>query len=256
MLFTNLNESAMNMQQTTVSTNQSSGKVISYLTLREIIGVIGISLPFLLMLGTYLLDNCSPALQFSISHYYYTKMHMLFVGLLCVLGAFLITYKGSSDAENYVTTFAGFCSILISVFPDDTAKYIYNQALCSFIKTEILREYVPKIHFISAALLFSCFAIICLYFFIPPDEPNTNPIKKKRRNTAYKTCGIGIIISLILCFLFMKQYLYISASFANHSVLFFETTALLFFGFSWLLKGSLMWPSKKYILPFIIRYFR
>jgi len=246
----------MDFQTSSAVENKSSTKVISFLALREIIGIIGISLPFLLMLGTYFLDKCSPALQYSISHYYYTKMHMLFVGLLCVLGAFLITYNGNSNGEKYISTFAGFCSLSVAVFPDDRVKYIFTQTNCSFIHTEELKEYVPTIHFASATLLFLCFAIICFCFFTKPDILNSDPIKKGRRNFAYKFCGIGILISLILCFLFMKKYLFISEEFANHSVLFFETTALLFFGFSWLLKGSLMWPSKRYFLPFIIKYFR
>jgi hypothetical protein len=246
----------MNFQTSSVMSGKNDGKVISYLSLRQIIGVIGITLPFLLMIGTYFLDECSPSLQYSISHYYYTKMHMLFVGLLCVLGAFLITYKGNSKGENSISTFAGLCSIFVSIFPDDMTKYIFNQANCSFISTEKLKDYVPKIHFTSATFLFLSFAIICFCFFTRPDDPKNDPIKKRRRNIVYKTCGIGIIISLILCYLFMNKYLYLSENFANHSVLFFETTALFFFGFSWLLKGSLMWPSKKYIFPFLIKFFR
>lgn len=234
----------------------NSNKVMSFLLLRQIIGSIGISLPFLLIIGTGCLDEYSPAFQSSISHYYYTKMHMLFVGLLCVLGGFLITYRGSSNSENYISSFAGICSILVSVFPDDTVNYIYNDKKLSFIQTQKLNDYVPDIHFASATLLFLSFAALCYFFFIDADDPNANPIKKQRRNIVYRTCGIGILLSLILCYLFLKDYLNISEDFDTHSVLIFETTALVFFGFSWLLKGSLMWTNKKYLLPFIIKYFR
>lgn len=246
----------MSEQVQPVKPNANNDKVISYLLLRQIIGSIGISLPFLLMLGTYCFDEFSPAMQYSISHYYYTKMHMLFVGLLCVLGGFLITYRGSSNGEDYISTFAGLCAVFVAVFPDDRVKYLFIQPEISFIQTQKLRDYVPDIHFISATLLFLSFAVLCYFFFTEADQPIVHPIKKQRRNFAYKVCGVGIVISLLFCFLFMNNYLYISEDFANHSVLFFETTALLFFGFSWLLKGSLMWPTKNYLLPFIIKYFR
>lgn len=235
---------------------ESSSKVISYLALREVIGLIGITLPFLLMLGTHFLDKCSPTIQYSISHYYYTKMHMLFVGLLCVLGAFLITYKGGFRGENIVSTIAGFAAIAVAVFPDDMNKYLYVQPNCSFIQTQKLKEYVPSVHFTSAAILFLCFAVICIFYFTRPDTPKPDDIKKNRRNTAYKICGVGIVVSLLFCFLFMKNIIPSSEAFSNHVVFIFETTSLLFFGFSWLLKGSLMWPTKKYILPSIIKYFR
>lgn len=237
------------------SPNQSNAQVISYLTLREMIGIIGISLPFLLMLGTYLYDDCSPAFQYSISHYYYTKMHILFVGLLCVLGAFLITYKGNQGESN-ISTIAGILAILVSVFPDDTVNYLRNSSNCSFVTLQPFGDNVPRVHLISAACLFISFAIICAFYFTKPDVPNCDPIKKKRRNFVYRICSAGILLSIFLIFLYIKNIIPIPQGIKKYFVLTFETTALFFFGLSWLLKGSLMWPSKKYILPQIIRFFR
>ena len=45
----------------------------SYLALRKAVGWIGILLPFVLMLGVYLIFK-GPFIHESISHYYYSKM--------------------------------------------------------------------------------------------------------------------------------------------------------------------------------------
>ena len=66
--------------------------VISYLWLRTAIGIIGIALPFALVLGKILFDG--GGLQNSMSAYYYTNTRNLFVGSLCAIGIFLMSYRG------------------------------------------------------------------------------------------------------------------------------------------------------------------
>lgn len=66
--------------------------VFSYLTLRKTIGILGLSFPFLLSLGGLVLFGTE--LQQSVSFYYHTRMGDAFVGILCVIGFFLFSYKG------------------------------------------------------------------------------------------------------------------------------------------------------------------
>ncbi|HEX2683398.1 MAG TPA: hypothetical protein VHL77_05680, partial [Ferruginibacter sp.] len=103
-----------------ITQQQQADAVMSFLLLRKLIGILGILLPFVLAAGTWLLGNCDE-LQPSISHYYYSIMHIVFVGTLCVLGGFLITYRGTSryKYENTVSNFAGICSFGVAVFPTD-----------------------------------------------------------------------------------------------------------------------------------------
>ncbi|MGB0789115.1 MAG: hypothetical protein ACPGQR_06225, partial [Marinirhabdus sp.] len=68
--------------------------VVSYLTLRNAIGIIGIALPIVLLLGSVALFECDELHQ-SISHYYHTRMRNVFVGALCAVALFLFCYKGS-----------------------------------------------------------------------------------------------------------------------------------------------------------------
>lgn len=218
--------------------------VISYLQLRQLIGVLGISLPFVLVIGSKLLADCSE-IQPSISHYYYSIMHILFVGVLCVLGGFLVTYRGKSAFENRVSNIAGAFAFCVAIFPTDFVgfKEPYKGA-CNFIGISFakqLPEYVNYIHFGSAALLFTCFSIFCMKIFQESDE-GVYDTKKKRRNRIYMTCGILIAISIASIAGIALYDRIAKVNFFPYNVIVFETTALLPFGFSWLLKGSLNWP--------------
>ena len=52
----------------------------SYLEFRRAIGILGMALPFILLIGGFIFGNNS--LQYSLSHYYHTNMRDFFVGLL------------------------------------------------------------------------------------------------------------------------------------------------------------------------------
>ena len=90
-------------------------RAVSYLQLRQWLGAVGTFLPFVLILGhgflhAVLLDP--PAwrgwdLQNSMSSYYYTDTQNVFVGALCAMGAFLLSYKGENRNDSRAGTIAG-----------------------------------------------------------------------------------------------------------------------------------------------------
>ncbi|MEO6715233.1 MAG: hypothetical protein ABIM89_17675 [Mycobacteriales bacterium] len=55
--------------------------------------------------------------QTSISAYYFTSAHSVFVAVLCALGAMLIVYQGSSDTEDSVLNFSGFLAFIVAFTP-------------------------------------------------------------------------------------------------------------------------------------------
>lgn len=102
-------------------------RVISYLTIRKAIGLIGFFLPLALVLGKiyYFQD---PGIQDSISGYYYTDMRDVLVSSLCATGVFLISYKGYDTpvgrrlplikgADDLASTVAGIGAIGVAFFP-------------------------------------------------------------------------------------------------------------------------------------------
>ena len=240
------------------SDQQQADAVMSFLLLRQLIGILGILLPFVLAIGTIFIGNCSE-LQPSISHYFYSIMHIVFVGTLCVLGGFLITYRGTSKNkhENAISNIAGVCAFGVAMFPTDM-QGLGNPAGsgCQFIELKpalLSAEHTGWIHYGFAAALFICFAIFCMKIFQDSDLGEPIDDKKLRRNKTYKICGYFIIASIVgiaVC------AIWDSLDF-QYSTIIFETTALLPFGFSWLLKGSVNWPkSKNPVLKKSVQFFR
>ncbi|MEO6540958.1 MAG: hypothetical protein ABIN74_08220 [Ferruginibacter sp.] len=251
----------MNAQRN-FSDQQQADAVMSFLLLRKLIGILGILLPFVLAIGTYFLGNCNE-LQPSLSHYYYSITHIVFVGTLCVLGSFLITYRGTSKYkyENAVSNFAGVCSFGVAVFPTNMEGLANPEGRgCQFIalKPALMGpEYTGYVHYAFAALLFICFVIFCLKIFQDADLGEPIDGKKVRRNKIYKLCGYIIIASIVgIAAVFTYNGITGRDNFPYSTIL-FETTALLPFGFSWLLKGSVnLVRSKNVVVKKTVQYFR
>jgi hypothetical protein len=217
--------------------------IVSYLLLRQLIGILGLLLPFALIFGNHWLGNES-WLQPSISHYFYSFMHFAFVGVLCILGAILISYREKEyKLANRVSTFAGAFAFGVAIFPTEFKGFKDD----AYLITSDWQPWFKWVHFGSAFFLFACFAIFCFVIFQKSDRhlsPSQFDKKKKLRNTIYTICGWGIVVSIVMI---GASTLYENnvgqTKFTEYSTFIFETTALLFFGNSWLLKGSVKWKT-------------
>ena len=89
--------------------------IISYLSLRRLIGILGILLPFICVLGGLLFSDLP--VRSSISSYYHTNMRDFFVCLLVGVSLFLLTYKGRERIDNIVTSIIGFTGLGVAVLP-------------------------------------------------------------------------------------------------------------------------------------------
>ena len=67
--------------------------------MRRAIGVLGITLPLILVAGSSLFGTCSEV-QYSISTYYHTNMRNVFVGYNCAAALFLFAYRGHDWRDN------------------------------------------------------------------------------------------------------------------------------------------------------------
>lgn len=221
-------------------------KVISYQKLRTFIGFTGIMLPILAVLGCLVTGAGSASFQHSISHYYYSKMHIVFVAVLCMLGSFLVTYNGKNKWECRLSNVAGYLAIGIAAFPTAFDGFQFNETSGNWYLA--LRRPVDSgwgaVHFVFAGLLFCCFIIFCLKFFQAPDDKYTGmeAVKFARRQLIYKICGWTIAASIVMIALFnfvikAKTGLFVYSTFI------FETTSLWAFGFAWLVKGSALWKD-------------
>ena len=205
--------------------------VISYLTLRKAVGVLGILLPVVMAIGLPVLSKCI-CIQDSISDYYYTKMGNFMVGTLCAVGLFLFSYKGYGRRDTIASKLACVFAIGVAFFPTSGPD---SSSICNFIHRNS-SSFVSSVHDVSAALFFLTLAYFSLFLFT---KSSGNPTKQKlTRNKIYKVCGYTILLCILLLFLYFKIPWLQSGLKDYKPVFILETIALWAFGFSWLTKGE------------------
>jgi hypothetical protein len=214
---------------------QPSAFIISFLTLRRAIGFLGIFLPAILLVGTIFIGKCTQ-IQDSISHYYYTIMGDVFVGILCMVAIFLISYRGYDKIDNIASNLAGVFAMIVAFF----ATTNLNEVECSvrFLSNSSWRELT---HYIAAALFFITLAFMSYFLFTKSRGPKTD--EKVLRNKIYRSCGIIIIASILMILMFKKiSWLNIHLA-AYKPVFWLEWIALAAFGTSWLVKGKFLFDD-------------
>ncbi len=205
---------------------QTSGNwlVISYLGLRKAVGIIGIALPFVLAFGKIILEG--PGIELSISNYYYTGMRDVFVGALCAIAVFLLSYRGYERIDDRAGNLAGICALGTALFP--TAPHV-----------DITPQYTWEgvLHLSFAAGFFLTLAFFCLVLFRKTDPTKPPTPRKLQRNTVYTFCGYTILIclALIAVLAFVSDA---SPVKAFDPVFWLEALATVAFGISWFVKGE------------------
>lgn len=197
--------------------------VISYLTLRKTVGLLGLLFPFILYFGGRLLFNTG--LQSSVSTYYYTGMGDVFVGTICIIGFFLYSYRGYEPKDDIAGDLACIFALGTALFP--THETAGGSGLTGYI------------HLGSAALFFIVLIYFSVFLFTKSDPDRPPSPRKLHRNRVYRTCG-GI---MALCILFITLYFLLLSSMtasleALKPVFWLESTAVAAFGISWLIKGG------------------
>jgi len=207
----------------TTTTLPADTRLISYLTLRKFIGLIGILLPFALVIIHIVLIQRA-VMQGSMSGYYYTDVRGILVGSLCAIGVFLFAYHGYDLWDGVLTDAAGLFAIGVALFP--TAP----------VNPSPTAGNIGYIHFACAGLLFAALAVIALFQFTKT-EPNTErSAEKKKRDLVYRICGTVIVLCLVLVPI---ESLVIGAPIQRfHPLFWLEAVAVIAFGVAWLVKGQ------------------
>jgi len=200
--------------------------------------LLGIFLPFVLWGGAKWIGDCS-TLQPSISHYYYTNMREVFVGVLCAVSLFLFTYKGPSKLDGILTNIAAFFCLGVALFPTD----ILSSSTCQHEVTPFINlSYHATIHLTCAALFFIILALMSFFLFTRTDpDPAKLTENKLKRNVIYRICGVGMILALMAILIYFLS----GGRKENQVVFYMEAFMLVAFGFSWLTKGEALFPDKK-----------
>ena len=194
-------------------TNQlrKSQQLISYLALRKLIGTTGVLLPVLLPLSCLIIGE-NTVLQDSISDYYYTEGRNFLVGVLFVLGFFLLTYRGYDREDDRFANFGFAFALGVALFPCQNEWKL-----------------VRSIHFGSALMLFAVFIWFSLRLFTKSVKEAEPTRERQQRNTRYIVSGWIMIaciasIGLSLAVLTEEQRAWYNTTF------WFESVALWAFG--------------------------
>jgi hypothetical protein len=212
--------------------------IISYLTLRKAVGILGFMLPIVLLIGNMILSQCKEV-QDSISDYFYTKMGYVMVGTLCAVGLFMFCYKGYELRDTIASRIACVFALGIAFFPTTGPDKL---GMCNFLKRNG-EHWVSTFHNIFAALFFLTLAYFCLVLFVKTSGHPTK--RKKERNVVYKICGYIILGCIILLFLYFKIDKLQEMLQDYKPILVLEALALWAFGISWLTKGEFILKDNK-----------
>lgn len=209
----------------------------AYRYLQRVIGVIALALPPVVYLGDRIIDGHK--LRGSISSYYYGRTGGWFVGSLCALAVFFLSYdyrpRPGHDADNKLSNIASVTAIGVALFPTSEDG---RRATGGSLR-------VAYVHLGCAAILFACLAVFSLYHFTRSDSVTGKGIawrrifsdprkpelsdKKRLRNKIHRACGWLIVTALLA--------VPINNAFHWRLLFWCEAVAVWAFGISWLVKS-------------------
>jgi hypothetical protein len=217
----------------------SRDMIISFRTIRQAVGWLGMALPVFCYLGTRVIGDC-PVLKSSISDYYYTIMGSFLVGTLCAVALFFFTYKGPARIDGILSSIAAIFALGVAFFPCNVSGGHYDCNVNFCPDANNIRNIV---HYCSATGLFSVQAVMALWLFRRTNKSDPG-IQKRRRNRVYLVCGTIMIIAMALLlsltvFKLSEKLYFLRPTYC------LEFITLWAFGIAWLVKGELVLKDKK-----------
>lgn len=198
----------------------------AYAFLQRVVGILAVALPFVLAIGHFI--SGGRHLQGSISAFYYTHLGNWFVGTLCALAVFFLSYNikplPGHNLDKLITRATSVMAVMVAMFPTTSSDPDQTGA----------SQWVGRIHITCATILFTLLGVLSMFFFTKFDPAVGMTAKKAQRNRLYRVCGGAIFASIVL----------IAVVYATpvpeswRSVFFLESVAVIAFGVSWLVKGG------------------
>jgi hypothetical protein len=154
----------------------------SYLGMRMAIGLVGVSLPVLLVVVDWWFVHTRRPIRGSMSAYYHSSARDVFVGGLIATGLFLITYMSAKKRTyDYVlSTIGGILVIAVAILPTarsgnelevkhfkpsgDSCDTYVGPPLCNGFQKEWGEDTVRNLHQICACTFVVLLAVLCVVF--------------------------------------------------------------------------------------------
>jgi peptidoglycan/LPS O-acetylase OafA/YrhL len=223
-------------------------EIISYYTMRRAIGILGITLPLILLAGSSLFGECREV-QISISAYYHTNMRNVFVGINCAVALFMFAYRGHDWRDNLAGHLGCIFALGVAFLPCTIST---PDPPC-LVPTSGQNPVVGDLHNVCALLFFMILIIYTLFLFPKTHMDRITGEKlfmgrqKRRRNVVYYCCGGIMTLSLVLIVACMLSLLELHPGLERlNPVFWLESAVLVSFGLSWLTKGQLFFRDEEY----------
>ena len=202
----------------------------AYTYLQRAVGVIAVSLPMTLAVGHLVLGGDEPGLRGSISAYYYTHMGNVFVGALCALAVFFLSYNyrpiRSFGTDSLLSKFASLAAVGVAVFPTADDAVFANGG----------EKLVSTLHLVCAGALFGLLGVFAHFRFTLTSPTGIVTPEKRRRNQLYRVCGTLIF----MCMALVLVSNVVKPPPTWHTLFWLETVCVEAFGVSWLVKGGFL----------------
>ena len=157
----------------------------SYYRVRQALGYLGFSLPFLLILSG-LVANAN--LEPSLSDFFHTVSRDIFVGVLFSIGTFLVIYEGyerepgESFTDNWLATVAGIAVFGVALFPNESPSGQVAAVTQQLVGVQIS----PIFHYSSCFVFFYCMGHFCMFRF-----SKTRDQRRRRFYRASRLCEMA-----------------------------------------------------------------
>lgn len=162
------------------------------------IGIVGL----VLFLASSLLIEIvkSGNLLDSISLYYYTPVHSVFVASLCGVGVALIVYRGYSDTEDVILNAAGFLVFVVALVPTkQSAKDLLNATSVLPVAHSTVLANLGALLIVTLA---SMITTLCLMIRHRPsgELSESNRTDRRRALAAFGVLAVGYVVVVAIFF--------------------------------------------------------
>ncbi len=203
--------------------------VYSYLTMRKLLGYLGILTPIILYFSSAQLCGCTSP-QRAISHFYHTCVQDIFIVIAGAISFFLLIYKGYDWIDHLAFKIAGIGILGLALFPTDYR----SDGICTRA-WEAPSSTIGDIHNVCAVVFFLSITLICLFLFTKSNHKQMTE-QKRKRNLVFKICGT--IMLLCLGAILALNFEIVPVSVEHDIVFYLQSVALFVFGVAWLVKGQ------------------
>jgi len=217
--------------------------VISYLSLRKYLGILGILLPVILLVGSIIANN--NFVEGAISDYFHTPLRQFFTVSLGGISLLLFAYKGYDNTDKWLTNIAGLFGLLTAFvytsFKPHSALHGYTlveKATRTIVPLDPNCEIIPvpvsslqsTLHLVFAASFFLLLGFMSIKQFSKSGTP--------REKFVYRITGWIIIVTILLLAPVAFKIDWLDEFYHRYRLIFVgELICLWAFGISWLVKG-------------------